>query len=438
MQAEDWRTPKWKSPARWAPAAISGWKVRSATVIADQSISSLTNLLLSLVVLRSVGSEGFGAFTLALTVYFFALAVGRGLCGEPQIVRVASNRGEDWRRSTQGMTGLALMLGVATGSVLLAASVLFRGPVGAAFVPLAVTLPGLLLQDAWRYAFFGAGMPGKALANDSVWGILQFIFVVWILLGRSAQVPSFLWAWGTAGTAAALVGIVQVRFAPSLTASMSWLVLHKELGFRFVAEVGFGLGAAQVMLIGIAAVSSLATLGTLNAARVLLGPFNVILLGAIGFAVPEGIRLMNRSPQRVAPVMRRLGALLALVAIGCGVVVFVLPNSVGIRLLGPVWPEARRLIPLIAVFLAATGASEGARVGLRVLSAARRSLHARMLIAPLLLVGGISGAAAGSAMGAASGIAIAHSIGAVIWWRQFEAENRLRLSALSVPSVPSS
>lgn len=219
---------------------------------------------------------------------------------------------------------------------------------------------------------------------------------------------------------------------------MSWLVLHKELGFRFVAEVGFGLGAAQVMLIGIAAVSSLATLGTLNAARVLLGPFNVILLGAIGFAVPEGIRLMNRSPQRVAPVMRRLGALLALVAIGCGVVVFVLPNSVGIRLLGPVWPEARRLIPLIAVFLAATGASEGARVGLRVLSAARRSLHARMLIAPLLLVGGISGAAAGSAMGAASGIAIAHSIGAVIWWRQFEAENRLRLSALSVPSVPSS
>ena len=59
-----------------------------------------------------------------------------------------------------------------------------------------VMLPGLLLQDAWRFAFFAAGAGRKAFSNDVVWGIA--LVPAMVVAARVGSVAAFviLGHWG--------------------------------------------------------------------------------------------------------------------------------------------------------------------------------------------------------------------------------------------------
>ena len=138
--------------------------------IADQAVCSLTNFLLSVFVARSLGAAQFGAFSLAYVTYGFAINASRGLSIEPLLVRFSTANLATWRRATAGSTGTALLVGLATGTIALAAGLLIGGTTGLAFVALGLMLPGLLLQDSWRYAFFALGRGHHALINDTVLG----------------------------------------------------------------------------------------------------------------------------------------------------------------------------------------------------------------------------------------------------------------------------
>ena len=50
---------------------------------------------------------------------------------------------------------------------MLAAAAVLGGTAGAAFFALGLTLPGLLLQDSWRYSFFALGRGSQAFLNDT-------------------------------------------------------------------------------------------------------------------------------------------------------------------------------------------------------------------------------------------------------------------------------
>lgn len=63
----------------------------------------------------------------------------------------------------------------------------------------------------------------------------------------------------------------------------------------------------------------------------------------------------------------------------------------------------------------------GAASGLRALAAARRSLQARTIVAVMIVIGGLAGAWLGKSTGAAIGLAFAYWIGAIVWWRHFDA-----------------
>src|SRR5207245_7518824 len=107
------------------------------------------------------------------------------------------------------------------------------------------------------------------------------------------------------------------------------------------------------MFLATGAIAGLAALGALNAARVILGPFNVIALGAMGFAGPEGARIWQRTPLRLAMAMRALGAVLTIAALACVGLALALPPSLARRLAGPTWTEARPLLLLTGIWVAA-------------------------------------------------------------------------------------
>ena len=66
---------------RRQPGRRLGWG------LADQAMSSLTNVAVSIYVARELGAAQFGAFSLAYVTYAFALNASRGLATDPLMVR---------------------------------------------------------------------------------------------------------------------------------------------------------------------------------------------------------------------------------------------------------------------------------------------------------------------------------------------------------------
>src|SRR5829696_5942351 len=149
---------------------------RSATArlgwgIADQAISSISNLALGIVVARSLGAADFGAFSLAWVTYGVILNLSRGLATDPLTVRYSGPPDERWRSAVGRAASTATALGLAVGAVCVVVGLAIGGLVGSSFAALGLTLPGLLLQDSWRIAFFAAGKGQRAFANDFVWAV---------------------------------------------------------------------------------------------------------------------------------------------------------------------------------------------------------------------------------------------------------------------------
>ena len=146
--------------------------------VADQAISSLSNFALGVFVARTFGATSFGAFALAFVTYTVVINASRGLATDPLLVRYSGDVTRRWRRATSEATGTALLVGVAAGAVCVVAGLLLPDPVGPVFVALGVGLPGLALQDSWRFAFFARGSGSSAFINDLIWTVLLVLALV--------------------------------------------------------------------------------------------------------------------------------------------------------------------------------------------------------------------------------------------------------------------
>src|SRR5580693_7489207 len=125
--------------------------------VAEQGVSSITNFAVNIYIARELGAVQYGAFSLAYVTYGFALNASRGLATDPLLVRFSGTDLPTWRRAVAMCTGTAAAVGLAAGLLVLAAGLLMSGPSRLAFLALGLTLPGLLLQDSWRFSFFALG-----------------------------------------------------------------------------------------------------------------------------------------------------------------------------------------------------------------------------------------------------------------------------------------
>src|SRR5690606_23694366 len=97
---------------------------RAAWGVADQAVSSLTQLGTAVLAARALGPEDFGGFASAVAVYLLALAVGRALCGEILAVRHVGPRAED---AAPAAMGAALCVGAVLGAAGLALGTVVGG-----------------------------------------------------------------------------------------------------------------------------------------------------------------------------------------------------------------------------------------------------------------------------------------------------------------------
>jgi O-antigen/teichoic acid export membrane protein len=390
---------------------------RAKWALGDQALSSLTNFALGVLVARAVSPEGLGAFSLAFASYTLALNASRALVCSPVLVRHSATGDTDWRSGVRSAGGAALSLAGIVSASCLVVALLTAGAMQQAFLGLAVTMPGLLLQDLWRFSFFAGRRESAGLVNDLIWAVVMLPALGVLSFFGQHAVGWYVIAWGGAATVAAIVGIVQAGIVPRLTETVGWFRKHSDLGPRYLGEFAAIQAGREFIIYFTAAVAGLAATGSLRAGEILIGPLNVLFMSAPLYAIPEGVRLLKQSPHKLKLASIILAALLGCAALVWGILVQFLPEALGTELLGESWRAGRRVAIPLAVAAAATGVTMGATMGLRSLAAAKESLRARLIVSVVMIVCTGAGAVLAGGFGAATGLAVALWLGVVIWWR---------------------
>ncbi len=400
-------------------AARHGRRRRVVWTVVDQGLSSLTNFGIAVVAARQAQVLEFGAFSIALTTYLLLLGVSRAVCTDPLVVRYSVGGTPGRREAMKAATGAAFALSVPAAAVCGLIGLAFSGALRSSMLALAVTIPGLLVQDSMRFMFFALGRPARAAANDMVWVGGQVAAFVVLFRVTNPSPALLLLGWGLAATAAAVVGPFQSRLCPAPGRAAQWFRSEADLAGRYLIDFFAVAGQVHLLLFGLGIVAGLRAFGEFRATQLLLGPLNTLFFAALSTAVPEGARMRAGADGSLYRMFRSLAFALPVMAIVWVGLLDLLPDRFGRAVLGDSWPGAHRLIVIVGLATAVTGVIAAADSGLRALAAARRGLRARVALLPLVAVGGLGGAALAGAAGCAAGLLVANSIGGALFWFQF-------------------
>lgn len=366
------------SPAQWlqkiSVVRRLGWG------LADQAVSSLTNVAVSLLLVRELAPAQFGAYGLAYITYGFALSASRGISTEPLMVRFSGTKLAVWRRAVAGCTATALITGVIAGILALAAAAVLHGTTSAAFTALGLTFPGLMLQDSWRYSFFALGRGSQAFLNDIAWAATMVPGLIFLRETGHTTVFWVVFVWGATAGIAALIGPFQAKVIPNFMEGLSWIARHRDIGFRFLAEGTVSNAGAQLRGYGVGLFLGLAAVGYIQAVGTLIGPMTIMFQAMSLVLIPEAARVLRRAPGRFGLFCVLVSAGLSVIAIAWGAVLLVLlPHGLGQLAIGKIWrPSYPVVLPTMAAVLA-QAVTTGGFAGLHALGAAQRSLRVMLL-----------------------------------------------------------
>ena len=204
--------------------------------IGDQALSSLTNFALGLIVARSVDTTALGAFSFAFLAYAVGLGVNRALASQPLVIRYSATAPNQWVSGVAAAGGVTLWVGALSALIAATIAAWSSGTLRDAFLALALVMPGLLYQDAWRYAFFAENRATFAFLNDLAWTVVMVPALWASLVLWPGSVGGPVLAWGGAATVAGLLGFAQTRILPRPWGARSWLREHWDLVPRYVGE----------------------------------------------------------------------------------------------------------------------------------------------------------------------------------------------------------
>lgn len=387
---------------------------RRALVVSDQGISSLSNVVVTIFVARSLSAVGFGAFGVAIVAFMLVQGVSRALVGETLLSRYSSVDTETRGSLVPDMLAAAVAISAVGVAVVTVVAVAAGGEAGRALLALGIVLPLVTVQDTWRYIFI-IDRPAAAVAVDAVW--LVAVCAVLSAAPSDAGAAWFVIAWGATAGIGAIAGGLLGRGDLAVPHPLRWLRSNRDMGSRFLGEYVTGQAVGQVVLVGVGAIAGLSVIGAVRAAQVFYGPINTVHQGIYLALVPEGAR--STGEVHLRRLMFRATLLLAGVAGGWMWLGLLLPDSWGTTLFGETWPEAGGLLLPIGLAMIAGSAATGAFAGVRALGDARESLRARLRTVGPQLVLPLVGAAVGAGHGYAFGFGLGHAASAVIWWAAF-------------------
>jgi O-antigen/teichoic acid export membrane protein len=391
----------------------AGWN------LIDQVLSAATNAALAFLVARTVDARGFGAFAVGFLIFTLLIGVGRALVGQPLSIRYSMAEADGLRTAVGRGLGTVIVVTVPAAVLCAAAGLVLGGILRPTLLAFALILPALIVQDTCRMAFFAGGRPDLATLNDAVWAVVQFAAIAALIAAGHATAWSLALVWGASAAVCAVLGLVQLHVVPRVFATRGWIDEHRGLVGYLVADFLLGAGALQGGILLIGAIAGIDNLGSLRAAQVLTGPLLVLFAAAMAFGLPEVSRraatLSAAVQWRLAVAVTSLMLTVAMVYVG---VLLLIPNGLGIALLGDTWSGASDVLLPISLVAAFSGGCLGPVIVILALGQSKATFRLTAIEAVMVLAAMLIGANVGGAVGAAWGLCLQQAVLVPLWFLQ--------------------
>jgi O-antigen/teichoic acid export membrane protein len=416
-------------------AASGNVRSRAFWIAADQVLSSLSNVSLSLLLAISVSPLDYGGFALTFSIYAIVLYAVQALGGQVLLVHYGTAPLRDQRRKAAQAASIAGTIGVVVGILMGIAGLMLGSPLQSMFLVMAAALPFLLIQDVWRSAFFARGLPKSAFCNDLAWIGMQGLGIALLVWLGVTQGFLYVAAWSLGGAFAAVLGFRQNHHGPVKASIIRWVHVHRDVTLPSLGHSLAGLGFTQVAVVLVAWTASVQDVGALRGAQTVLGPLALFGMAVTGFAISEvGRQTLSRS--KLLRVGISVGTAHVLISLGWSAFLLLMPDSIGSALLGETWPAARLALPGMALYSVLLAAGTGAYVIFIATNRTYYALSHSVVLGPLVVVCSVIGAAVGGAASAALGFALAAAISVPLaWWFLARAARQGKRSMLPTPSA---
>jgi O-antigen/teichoic acid export membrane protein len=310
---------------------------RHVTVL-DQIASSASNFLLVAIVANVSTPEQFGQFSLGYVLLVFFLGLQRSLIGEVLLVRFAAKEAD--LDNFRAAAGLSALLGLASFVVLAAGALIAGDSSPEMWFALAVAMPFVLLQDLQRYVLICRKLSGFAFVLDALWALLSTAAMIVLAVQRANGVWIVV-AWAAGALISAVLGIVITKAHPRPARGPAWFRSNRDLTVRFSVE--YASLNASTTLVWFALAGPLGAVGVaaLRGASLLFSPLNTAFNSVRIAMIPELVRA--RGTARYRRRLLETGGILLALGVIWGVVVLLLPDSLGRIALGDTWDSAKDL-----------------------------------------------------------------------------------------------
>lgn len=395
-------------------------RTRFGASVLDQGLASVSNLLMSVAIASQVPLNEFGAFGLVFALFILVQGSARAFVGEALLIRNEVMDGRIQRSEARAVASCAVIIGLTGSAVSIVASIPATGVLSQALLALAVVFPFLIWQDLSRYISFSAARPKGALYADTLWCGAQVLTYTILFYEDVSTVVPYILFWGLSSVVSVIYQIYSVGSIPGVGLAKIWVKRHKDLSPRFLGEY-LTLAAVQqgtVFIVG--AIAGLSAVGGLRSAQVLLGPVNVISLGAAVVILPAVARIARYGDIRH---LRRYALIVSLslssITLVYSLSLMLVPDKVGRALLSDSWGSGQQIAPLLALSVLLNNISYGATSAIRGMERAKQSLRMRLVTGPVSIGAVTTGAILDGAVGAALGLAAASAIQVLLWWTLF-------------------
>jgi len=261
------------APARRIPRLI-----RSGGIpLTDQAAISFSNFTTSVIVARSVDVQGFGVFTLALTLLFAANALQGSLVTGPLAVLIAGRDPEGRRRYITSIAGIQVVLIAVLAGLPLLVAAFADAETARVAVAVAVVALGWQTQEFARRVLYVEDRFAGALANDLLSYGGQVVACLALAAAGALTTVTALEAIGLTSLLAGFLGLWAVRHSLGGRPSTTDVGLTLRHGVWLAAGEVAQFATARLPAFLLAALVAVTASGVLGAALIVLNPLNVVL-----------------------------------------------------------------------------------------------------------------------------------------------------------------
>lgn len=273
----------------------------TSLAFADQGLVSGVNFATTILLVRLLGLERFGHFSLLWMGVLFALAMQQALLGQPMLTIAPKKTLEERPRYFASVwwlqCGFTLLVFGVGFAALTAMGAMIPEEVRASALPAAFVIALRQAQAFFRSAFYAEGRSSAALWNDALaYGgqITLLVLLAWNR-GGGLQLSTALWCMTASFAAATIHG--SFAFATLRSSSeelLSCALRHGRVSRWLAATASLQWCASNSFLIATFALLGSGALGALKAAQGIMGFVHVFFLAMENLLPPRAARALTR------------------------------------------------------------------------------------------------------------------------------------------------